>query len=877
MSLHQIIYTSCRRGIDGINDGQQVYSYDAAFEEIKNEEVKSLFSYQPPRLDAGVIMTEEIASTMPKSFIYRKLEDGNCTLTLNTYLGRDYMGSAGRFGNHLSHVVLADKEDIRNYPCEFYGSELLRDSMEFEEVNNPNRPDFLPKPKLERGFQIDIDAVIEFLSMGERLEIYKDMLYGVLAFESQRKRLVICDTPENIILWIAAIEYALPLKMALEINFSTYDYDPSLSASQICGVSPKGTMYNEESQRFHFVFDFYKKIYTTFEKDDAFLDFIDTAMIFSYESLQEFHRFLCEGYTYDKADEKMYAGYSLYSLLSDGIVGVAEKDIKHALNFAREYALESQEIDILQNLLGQKGNLLRVDSSTFLCIMNYMVERNKLSIQNYNEEIKEIFMDRVLYEFVNANGGEDSFLSFYENADCMCQNYGFSISTELMQKNNREKLFMTMQNDSSAWKIAFIVKVVSSYVKERNIAVNELMPDTYLGQTYYGLLRTVYSKNVQNGFYLVTRILDEFASDANYLVNMTLNIEGMLLEFAYGKQEVDSLWQYFEQLMLKIQHSEWKIVYDILKDIQRYEQIHQLYCLAMNQGQSVSEYQKIFREHYMNFVLKTSVYAKKYKEQIVSDYYKKLLSVEKQEAYDAKIELFYMLFEEKAEVSFVEQLVKDIVEPIPFKSPSKENSELIQNAFEYLYNVLHKPVKEKLLLLVMALVFEKCKKTSELHDVYESLKILTEKEKADLSKINRSTAETYFAWFLPVVCELCKCKKDIENLYALFKMPEDITKLFLISCMKIYLKQGKEEKEYRMLGEFLGVVFSYGNNSIREEIGKILCKLNKQKRTEVDDLVLQMYGNDKKAIRYWEEIKEVAENTNPILNHISNFLKRKKK
>ena len=142
MSVHQIIYTSCMRGINSVNDGQQVFSYDAQFKDYNNDDVKSLFSYQPPALEPGVVMTEEIAATLPRAFIYRNFEDGRCAISLNTYLGRDYMGSAGRFGNHLSHVVVADKIDMVNYPCEFYGSSVLRERMEFEEVNNPNPPEF---------------------------------------------------------------------------------------------------------------------------------------------------------------------------------------------------------------------------------------------------------------------------------------------------------------------------------------------------------------------------------------------------------------------------------------------------------------------------------------------------------------------------------------------------------------------------------------------------------------------------------------------------------------------------------------------------------------------------------------------------------------
>ena len=50
--------------------------------------------------------------------------------------------------------------------------------MTFEEVNNPNRPDYLPEPVLERGFGTDISAVTDFLSEGNRLDVYKNMQIG---------------------------------------------------------------------------------------------------------------------------------------------------------------------------------------------------------------------------------------------------------------------------------------------------------------------------------------------------------------------------------------------------------------------------------------------------------------------------------------------------------------------------------------------------------------------------------------------------------------------------------------------------------------------------------------------------------------------------
>ena len=112
MGAHQIIYTSCMCGIDGINDGQQVFSYDAGFQDAGNDEIKSLFAYQHPAPAPGVVMSEELAAEMPKNFCYRRLKNGGCVLALNTYLGRDYMGPSGRFGNYLSHVIAFEPKDL---------------------------------------------------------------------------------------------------------------------------------------------------------------------------------------------------------------------------------------------------------------------------------------------------------------------------------------------------------------------------------------------------------------------------------------------------------------------------------------------------------------------------------------------------------------------------------------------------------------------------------------------------------------------------------------------------------------------------------------------------------------------------------------------
>lgn len=874
MSAHQIIYTSCMRGINGVNDGQQVFSYDASFKDANNDGVKSLFSYQPPTLESGLTMTEEIARTLPRSFIYRRLDNGKCALALSSYLGRDYMGSAGRFGNYLSHVVVADENEIAHYPCEFFGGALLRDQMQFEEVNNPNKPDFLPVPILERGFTVDVGTVIEFLSVNDRLKIFKNMIYAVLSFDSQRKRLVICDDPQNIIMWIAAIEYTLPLSIAMSINFSTFDFDPSLSVSQICGVVPSGTRYTSESKRLHFVFDLYQNDCIEFELDEYYFDFIDASMSFSYESLQDFHRFIIEGYTYKKADENIYAAYRLYTLLSDNLAALPLKDIETALSFASKYAIEDEENRILNSILADKVFLMDASIQTFISIMRYTLTKYPEISKEKRICIRAYIVDKLLYEYVNNANDEQKFMSFYDEVDSLCSESGLSISTELMNESNFDKIVSSLRNNITSWQIALIVRQISKYIQEHKLPISALSIEASLGQLYYNVVKVVYSINAKKGSILTTCSLDAFSYDTNYLVNMALNLEGMLLDLPNGDHEVSLLWDYFCSCMVKNERSDFIKAYSLLGNYQRYDQIYLLYSYVMKNAKNITACIRVFNEHYNKYIIKDREYAQQYENQILEDYYLNIKSHNSELTYSAKVDLFKIIYSEKRVIIHGEELVEDIISTIPLELPMGEREKLVQTIFEYVHRYLNKPISGNLLLFAIAFLFEACKKSSHLDSVIESIDDLREHNRADMTNVQLRSAEKYFEWLLPKVCANCEETKDLEIVYDIFDMPFDISTLFFTTCVKIYMKQSKDDKNFVLLTEFLGFVFLKAGFEVRNKIGKELSKLSKQKFNDLDLVMRDLYSESKTALRYWDDIKASRENTNPILNNISNLFKR---
>lgn len=872
MSLHQIIYTSCMRGINGVNDGQQIFSYDSSFKGANSDEVKSLFSYQPPALQPGVIMTEEIATTMPQSFTYRKISDTECAIALNTYLGRDYMGSAGRFGNHLSHVIVVDEPDLVSYPCEFFGSQVLRNRMEFEEVNNPNTPDYLPVPVLEKGYAVDIDSVVDFLSVSSRLDVYKEMLFAMLAFEDQRKRVVICDEPENIIMWIAALEYALPLRNIVNINFTTYEYDPSLSASQICGVVSEGTRYDNDSSRLHFVFDFFKNQYPEFEKDNDFFEFIDTAFSLSYDSLCDFHDFLINGYSYDKADADYYSGYSLYSMLVDGIAQYSYQKISSSIAFCEKYANEKELSRVIGEFVSDDEHLLNLETNSFLCICNFISSHiNELSTDLFSQ-FKQIIIDKVLNTFVGESVSETAFTSFFKSVENVAHNCGFSVSKEIMIGYNRNKLFEVMKNDISNWKISFIVHIVSSFAKQTIKTVDELSFESPIGQLYYGIIKAVYSKNQNNGFYLVKQVIDEFSDNCPYMLNMALNIEGILLDVSDNNQ-INMMWKYFCQSFVVKQNDKIEYACSVFEEYQRYAQIYMLYSEALEVAADVLSSQNIFKLFFNKYILHNKEYSKHYLLKSIDLYYDKLRDFDSSASREAKIELFDLILSHKINVTFADELVSDLMKDVPLEKPTRENTKLIKNAFTFTYNINRQRVSGKLLLLLIGMVLEDIKSRRQLQEKINQIETMAQGYKADLSRVSEKSAYEYLNWILPMICDVCQTSEELESIFYFFTMPTKVVLYYFSELTKSYLKVSKDKKDYSILCEYLDFVFANSDGNIRKEVGKAMCKLSKQKIAEIDEMINDKHRSQRQALKCWSEIKETAETTNSFFNDIGNSFK----
>jgi hypothetical protein len=867
MGRHQIIYTSCKRGISGINDGQQIYSHDRSFPDPRSDDIKRLFAYQAPSLENGVVMSDEIVPLMPQSFSFRKLKDGALALSLNTYLGRDYMGGSGRFGNQLSHVVVFDRDELKTYPCDFYGGPLLRSGMNFDEVNDPNPPDYLPAPELTVGEVLNIGAVADFLNSGDRIEIYKKMLCCALSFKNSKKRVVICDERENVIMWIAALQYSLPLDLAVNLSFTTYAYDPALSAYQICGVIPEGTKYDSdqpEHGRQHFLFDMLNNVKPDLKAENDFLYFAGVSMSFSYESMAAFHRYLIDNYSYADADEQYYAAYTLYSIGTEGLGDLSLDEVEKAIAFCGEYAADQEKLKIISRLISDSKKMLKVDDQLFLTVFRFALISFQLLGPDIREKVRTMVVDRILSNFSAQEKTEAEFVSFFKAMDDTSGKSGIYFADELMRDSNRAKLFSVMQGDVPRWKISFILDILGDYVKLKKIPTGALVANSPVGEMFYGIVRSFYAKN---GEFIVSSILEQFSWDWEYLTNMALNLDGVLLGTPSGKLAAAHLWDTFYRLTAGSGAEIRMEISRMFADRKRYEQLFGFFSHALGTRKNVRDSRELLDEHIARFVNADDSYSGEYLQRALQAYYERVENGQPGEVSQAEDDLLKMILERKYEVPFFNDLADSVIARIPYKSPTMSISELL-TAISPRIDEMSADGALKTRRLMAGALIEKTRLC-----IAERIKTGVPEGRINLRGMSSSELNSYLNWIVPHIYKSCRTSDDFKEIYSIFDMTNDSLLRYISICTEQAFDDIRTNNEYSGFCNFWRFLLSTRSLE-KTEMARILGGLRRGKLKTLDEEVRRLWRGDKNVIRAWDEIYELTLSANPIIRTVTNIFRK---
>ena len=332
--MEQLIYTSCRTGINNSGSGFQVYSHSPGMSSdmVLNAQ-RYICRYKEPFSLPAKPTPEQIEQLFPRAFKFMPLDGEHLCVCGSAYTGRDYMGDGGRFGNFISHVICFKNEDFDGYPISLCESELFERDLPEECKNSPDVPQMLCQIDAQTvnaraNESMSFDSVREFIN-GEdgRIEYLKMLDAALLESERTGKRIIICDERQNIPYWIAAVTMSFSQKTSMSIYFSTYEYDPDSSDAAICGVYPEGTGYelkNAKASGLYYVFDFICGDFPEIDTDKEFLELVQAGFEFSADSLLAFFEF-SDGIGLNKADGRVYAAYELYRIF-DGTDRIKKAD-----------------------------------------------------------------------------------------------------------------------------------------------------------------------------------------------------------------------------------------------------------------------------------------------------------------------------------------------------------------------------------------------------------------------------------------------------------------------------------------------------------------------------------------------------------------------
>lgn len=288
MSFQQSYYTSCEVGLRG-GKGFQFNATTAGMDSALLAQVERLGLYLPP-VSLPSRPTPEQVNDFPTALLYQQLGDGRVVLAQARYTGMDY---SGRFGNYFTHALVSDDPLADIVAQKFLPIELWQ-SEDWVETQT----DTIELPlcdHMHASEHISPQAVRKFLADGNRISHLPQFLTAVERALNGDRRVIIVDDDTNVALWIAAVSYALPPRLALRLTFNTYAKNPYQTEFVITGTTSDSDFRfaaHELDYQF-FVFDFIEGRFSSLQDKTGFA--INASSLYAQGSanrLADFGRFI---------------------------------------------------------------------------------------------------------------------------------------------------------------------------------------------------------------------------------------------------------------------------------------------------------------------------------------------------------------------------------------------------------------------------------------------------------------------------------------------------------------------------------------------------------------------------------------------------------
>ncbi|WKY49033.1 hypothetical protein Q5O24_06895 [Eubacteriaceae bacterium ES3] len=233
--LNQLIYTRCMPHRELKNKGQVVRAdgfgvFSMSQELVINPPVSN-YDFLQTRLAVQNGAKETSVTGLFNSYEYTALSTDIYAMSFE--VARPHCkesrknGQSHRTGTYIKQCLVGMPGD---YPFKWFGASAwdayLKSENDYYLDENPSaEPAWLNTvQEIPNGSYITIERIKQFVNAGRAEAVKAGIWFLVHEYEkpeNERKVLLIKDVPENVELWIAAIEYAFSAEMAKKITFAT--------------------------------------------------------------------------------------------------------------------------------------------------------------------------------------------------------------------------------------------------------------------------------------------------------------------------------------------------------------------------------------------------------------------------------------------------------------------------------------------------------------------------------------------------------------------------------------------------------------------------------------------------------------------------------
>ncbi len=774
---HQIIQTSCRRGISGGGSGFQVFSCDEGLAELgflNGTEYQRLFVYDTP-VEVGV-----------PSFGYASVDGVGSVFSLNTRLAHDFGGTGTRSGNLLNHSIVASGP-IAFYPAELFGSPLLRTEMTEAEVNNDNLPDYLPQLELVQAETISIETVARWIDEGDRVEAVERLLGAYISARSEGQMLIIFDSPTNVVRWVAALEYCLPLKVAREICFVNYSENAASVKANIAGATKELFSKNTPSymQASICLFDPAAPAKHALP-EGPFIDFVDISYSLNPTALIQFSIFMNEGIEFPEelTLEALNNAYAVYSLTKDRVDDWTPVVIRNGLRYALERGTNELNNRIEDIIKDNHDSLSNMDSDSYLETLEYLIRRWPMLDTAGKNFVEGVAVGNVMGILQQEDTDESVFQDYFEAITKACAIAGLNIFEMLMGDESQSRLFSIAQKLSQP-KLRLLALALTDFVLTSNLPLERLTAQTPLGTLYTRLLECAFAQGIAAGTGLAQSIIAASSTKLPYLENLVMTIDWSIREAyrckgATGSPEeqssIDAIWDTCITSVAENHASEinsatkwllWAADYDST----RYRSLIDLYDRLTPNCLSTKEALNLFSSFCPERALANDAFMTEAYPQLASRFALMLRRFNDEDAATTARSLLDSSLNSHQRLDFIPALMEYVSEGFGIKKTAPADMRLVDKAVDYEYRTGGLALAGRAALLDAVRLLEDAPRTNNPAQAIDQLGELS--TSLDLSILDDKAYREYAKRIGPAITRTARSGGDVDRIVVAYGLSGD--------------------------------------------------------------------------------------------------------